>query len=39
MTEGSIKGWQYQTSSPMCNVNGIRNDATGKDTKEKKIIA
>lgn len=36
MINGSVKGWQFQTSSPMYNV---RSDAVGKDTKESKIIA
>lgn len=39
MTKGSVKEWQHQTSSPMCNVNGIRNDTIGRDTKESKIVA
>lgn len=33
-----VKEWQHKTSSPMYNVNRIKNDATGKDTKESKTI-
>lgn len=35
MIKGSAKGWQCH----MYNVNGVRNDAIGKDTKESIIIA
>lgn len=35
MIKGGVKGWQCH----MYNVNVVRNDATGKDTKESKIIA
>lgn len=38
MIKGSVKEWQCQTSSPMYNVNGVKKDATGKDTIAWKAV-